>query len=647
MKLKRLTLHNFGVYAGTNTFDFKGKKPVVLIGGMNGRGKTTFLEAILLSLYSSNSFAYTEGKFSSYGQYLKSFVNRADGTYHTYLELEFELNDSETYLIHREWNGNTPRTREEIYVHLNGEYNAFLTENWSMFMENILPSGLSNFFFFDGEKIATLAEEDTNEQMKESIRTLLGINVIDRLESDLKRISKKAEKDSSHKYDISESNKLKQIKEEAENKLEELDLKLGDLDNKIIETEKMLEVERTNYTTRGGDIVERKQELFKERSSIAAKIQSINDQLNESAASALPLIMTRDLLKKIEIQVKSERLAKENELAIKKVYELYKAYSLEHQSPDVESFITYLEANMRVKNVDTIFNLSEISYLQVCSLNDSILFDLKKNTAKLIDEKKKYQDKLDEIDSYLSVEIDEKVINKIYKRILELEKKKANYEVERDDLTRQRPSLNSDVIHFTSEFNKYVENMLSTFEMDDDNDRLMKYTHKVTDVLEVYKFRLQERKVDTLAHTMTLCYKKLANKKTLISYIQMDAKTLDFYYYNDSNEIVPKNRLSAGEKQLMVVALLWSLAICSKKKLPIIIDTPLSRLDSKHRVAFIKTYFPNASDQTIILSTDSEIFGEYYEILKKNVGDEFTLRYDDISKCTTIEKGYKMESAKW
>ena len=141
--------------------------------------------------------------------------------------------------------------------------------------------------------------------------------------------------------------------------------------------------------------------------------------------------------------------------------------------------------------------------------------------------------------------------------------------------------------------------------------------------------------------------KKLANKKSLISYIKMDPKTLDFCYYNDKNEIVPKKRLSAGEKQLMVVALLWSLAICSKRKLPVIIDTPLSRLDSMHRIAFIKTYFPNASDQTIILSTDSEIFGEYYEALRENVGDEYTLCYDDDAKCTTIKKGYLMEGAKW
>ena len=57
----------------------------------------------------------------------------------------------------------------------------------------------------------------------------------------------------------------------------------------------------------------------------------------------------------------------------------------------------------------------------------------------------------------------------------------------------------------------------------------------------------------------------------------------------------------------MVISLLWALAICSKRKLPVIIDTPLSRLDSNHRTTLVQTYFPNASEQTIILSTDTEI----------------------------------------
>ena len=60
----------------------------------------------------------------------------------------------------------------------------------------------------------------------------------------------------------------------------------------------------------------------------------------------------------------------------------------------------------------------------------------------------------------------------------------------------------------------------------------------------------------------------------------------------------------------------------------------------------IETYFPQASEQTIILSTDSEIDRNYYGIMKENIGDEYTLLYDDETKATTVIEGYFMEEAK-
>jgi len=115
---------------------------------------------------------------------------------------------------------------------------------------------------------------------------------------------------------------------------------------------------------------------------------------------------------------------------------------------------------------------------------------------------------------------------------------------------------------------------------------------------------------------------------------------LDIQYLSEDGKEVSKDSLSAGEKQLMVISILWALAICSKKKLPVIIDTPLSRLDSLHRTSLITKYFPNAGEQTIILSTDSEIDAGYYKLIKENVGDEFTLNYDETTKRTSIERGY-------
>jgi len=120
----------------------------------------------------------------------------------------------------------------------------------------------------------------------------------------------------------------------------------------------------------------------------------------------------------------------------------------------------------------------------------------------------------------------------------------------------------------------------------------------------------------------------------------MDPDSLDIHYLDDNNNEIEKSTLSAGEHQLMVISLLWALALCSKRKLPVIIDTPLSRLDSQHRASLIHNYFPHASDQTIILSTDSEIDRHYYEMLKEHIGDEFLLDYNDVTKATCIRHGY-------
>ena len=192
MRIRKLVLHNFGVYSGTNTFEFTHNEPVVLIGGLNGRGKTTFLEAVLLALYGSNSFAFKESKFRSYNQYLKSYTNTTDGTYKSSVEIEFEIMGSklEVFQVQREWTSRG-KTEELIHVKKDGVYSDFLTNNWAMFIENQIPSALSNFYFFDGEKISELAVDQTGEQVKESIRAMLGMTVLDTLKNDLEKNNKK------------------------------------------------------------------------------------------------------------------------------------------------------------------------------------------------------------------------------------------------------------------------------------------------------------------------------------------------------------------------------------------------------------------------------------------------------------------------
>ncbi len=642
MTIKKIVLHNFGIYAGTNEFVFDGEKKVVLIGGMNGRGKTTILEAVLLALYGRNSFAYAESNFQSYSRYLDSYVNKKDGTLMSYIQLDFGFDGSD-YLVKRSWEGNKRKIKDIIEVWQDGKFNEFLTDNWVMFMENLLPSGLSNFFFFDGEKIAELVADSTDEKLKDSIKSLLGIEVLDSLDRNLGKLLRKSCKENDNVFKEEISFELKKAKEDAEQELRDLDQKIQTLEEKLVAEDKKIEQARVEYTSKGGDIFEKKEEYFKKRSELSVKQSQQRERLLETAASELPLVLVRELLEDVKVSVEREREAKENSMAMKKIQEFYNSYKKGNLSGELADFIKYMSSMTQEADGDMVYDLSDSTWLQLVQLIEGKLDKRIKDTEHLFEIRDEIQQEIENTDSLLSVEIDEEKIGKIYRKIIRLEHEKNKIEVELDDCRRERPHLNNNQIKANTDFNRYVEGMLKNLETSDDYDRIVKYSHLATDVLAEYKVKLQGKKIGKLADAMTDCYKRLANKKGMIVKIEMNPISLDLKYLNDQGDEIPKERLSAGEKQLMVVSLLWALAICSRRKLPVIIDTPLSRLDSKHRMSLIKTYFPNASDQTIVLSTDSEIYGKYYEALKKNVGNEYTLIYNDKAKSTTIQNGYRWE----
>lgn len=644
MIIKKMKLHNFGVYAGTNVFDFRGDKPVVLIGGLNGRGKTTFLEAVLLSLYGSNSFAYNERKEKTYGQYLKSYVNRNDGTLQAYVEMVFILDTSkiEEYRIRREWTARSFRTAETVIVYKNNEYNEFLTNNWTMFIENILPSGLSNFFFFDGEKIAEIAMDNTSKQIKASIKVLLGITVLDLLESDLGRITSRIAKTNTDSSELQEVERLRTAKNEATLELEEIDKQIdATMSEREIHITTLNKLQQ-DYRARGGDIITKRQELFNKRNQILARLEQEREVLLTDAASELPLVMVKPLLFNMREIAEVEHDKKVFTSATKKMESVLKMYHVQEESDKnaIEDFIEFFKKQATGTSNGNNINLPDTALFQLQSLLDERLTKLKLETLYHQEKVQKCLEELTQMDSYLSVDVDENAVAQIYKKIKKEEHLIADVEAKIELLQERRKKANGIVIQNNSEFNKKADAYLRKIEISDDASRVLKYSRIANLILDEYKVRLQREKARSVAETMTRCYKKLANKKNMISKIGMNPDTLDIIYLDNHGEEIRKSSLSAGEKQLMVISMLWALALCSKRKLPVIIDTPLSRLDSAHREALINVYFPQASEQTIILSTDSEIDRTYYDMLKKEVSDEFTLSYDETTGATSILRGY-------
>jgi DNA sulfur modification protein DndD len=646
MIFKKLTLHNFGLYAGTNTFDFDAKKPVILIGGMNGRGKTTFLESVLLVLYGRRSFAFLESKLS-YPAYLRKLVNVADGTLKTYIELDFIAgNDAgkHEFVLRREWSMQYEEVKDTIRALRDGADDAFLSDNWAMYVEELLPSAISNFFFFDGEKISELAIESTDEQMRNSIKMLLGIDVLDRLEADLRKIlADKSKKLASSEYH-------QQI-QELRDKESALDKQLTVLRHDIAEIstcndqyQREINILESLFMAKGGMVGNNKAELLSRKNKLEGELNVINEQLLELISSELPLALVEPLLQSICQSASNEQAARHEMFANRRIHQMIDEFrqATKSVSKQMESFIDFVEASMKnsVQESDNCYDLSENALLQAKLLSGSFLRDKKREAKQLQERKVKIKKERDEVENYLLIEVDENATGSVYAKIKGIIEKIGSGEERKRQMEIDETEISIRFMQVQRELTKLNEKYLSEMESFDEAARIVRYTNNALHLLAAYRLRLQSQKTTVLAETMTTCYKKIANKRNLVNLIEIDKETLDFICYDTSGAAIDKKRLSAGEKQLMVVAMLWSLALCSHNKLPVIIDTPLARLDSAHREQMVNAYFPHASEQTIILSTDTEINSHYHRLLKPAIGKEFTLVYDDATKSTTIKEGY-------
>ena len=643
MIIKRLTLYNFGIYAGENTFSFSGEKPVVLIGGLNGRGKTTFLSAILLSLYGDGSVAYKESGYKTYGQYLRSYVNNDCRDRRAYVEMEFVVtgSDSAEYLVRREWDALGKRTKEQITVEKNGIRDDFLTENWSMFVESVLPGALAGFYFFDGEKIADMAVDNTSPQLKESIRAMLGITVLDVLKNDLFRVMKKVRRKTAGTRSAQELEELREAKDSAEKALTEADEKIHAVFDRIAAKKAEIEEAYHRYDAQGGTALEKRDEINRRRAELQAEYARNEETLFGAAASVLPMAMVSDLIGDIKITARNEHNEHVLQQAVVQIEDLFDQFTDENlaSADGGREFFRFIKEKAEGAGKQSVYSLSDQALFQIGDI-ETRLGNIRKDTKDVLSKKKELKGKLAETGSLLQLDINEKKLEEIRETIRSMEDERVRLEVELRTLQNNRSSLNAAVITKTAEFNRYVENYLRDAELTDDSDRTLKYSNLAVQIIDRYTVELQKRKTGLLAETVTECYKNLANKSNLIDRVEIDSGTLEISYYDENGKEVEKTSLSAGEKQLVVVSILWALAICSHKKLPVIIDTPLSRLDSIHRSSLITTYFPRAGEQTIILSTDSEIDRDGYKLMKDNVGDEFTLFYDEDEKSTKIRKGY-------
>ena len=663
MKFRKLTIENYKSFQFKTDIQFpegNDGRSIFLIGGMNGAGKTSIMEAVYYCLYGAKQ----EEIFRNINR-----RERARGNVLVSFELVMEMDDLSELVVKRSWSAGViddPKPRdltERLVVVRDGKRVSVQNQEiWQDFIRSVIPQGITQFFFFDGEKIQAIAADDHSEvRLKSSLEAALGIQYINRLASDVIYIKNEERKGFVEISDEDLDFKQSESKKER-SKLSRKQKERETIQKELEEFKQQLEDARQRFSASFHAEPETREAMRandKKRVQTANRLAQVESEIRILCEKALPFAITGRLFDSIRHQIEAERESagsqaiKENAASLAKrivrvVEEPEPIYS-ETLSPEKMTelerriFRLLREGEPQADRV-RLLDLSDRDAARVLNKMESLesgdVFLLKplleekrelvsqvrkleglSQTGLLTDSERELFDQLQAEMEGCSTQIGRKSeqLRLLEEEILNLEKRITNIEMEIEKLYEKH--------HVSKEKADFIQ------ECD-----------AIAGVLNQFVVRLRKNKVHLLQEKTFEMYRQLSSRSGLIKDIIIDDKTYEVRISDRNGHEIKKSGLSAGEKEVFAVSLLWGLAQTSQLKLPIIIDTPLSRLDSTHRDNIVNNYFPNAGQQVIILSTDTEIDKDYYRALEARLSGAGSLIFDQQRELTTFREGYFWEN---
>lgn len=656
MYFRKVELHNFGIYKGSHEMtltDKRGDRNITLIGGLNGRGKTTFHDAILLALYGKQALKYIQEKEKSYEKLLIDHINKQATDDETYVAVTLVLEDTTEIRIKRSWRMKGTKVNQQTTVEKNGVIDKYLGDNWSYYIEQILPFGIARFFFFNNEKITQLAEESSFEQIKSSIKSAIGVSTIEKTIMHVDEVIRR-KKTALKAFETSELNqdyqKVQSEITEIDQRLEEERRELNKLELKCQTLTVQSEAKENEFWSSGGDLSRNREAIKAEMqriSNVAEQIQQEILQLTSNAST--PLALCRELLiqsyNEEREQLKGDAKRRTDIVVNNSFQRVIYRLNESHIPSDVLEIVKRIindelaehKSDVECENKIT---MSPVSLMLCENVISEVFSGIDQKIISLISDSEAQEAEYMSLDAHLGAVDDKSLAMQLYEAMKNIEKEKAVAEAEFkkksdsiESMKRQRELLVNRRI-------KLIKGMAEKENTNDDNMRIIKYAAMAIETLSEFKKRLQRAKVEQLSNIATDCFQTLVEKSSLARKIDIDPETLDVTIIGiDGGELL-KSQLSAGEQQMFAVAIVWALALSSGYKAPVIIDTPMARLDSSHRMNFVTKYLPTASSQVMVLSTDEEIYGRYLDVIRENIVDYYTLFYHEEEHCTSIVHGY-------
>jgi DNA sulfur modification protein DndD len=633
VEFERLRLRNFKRFSGDHNFQLRDEGQMTVFAAQNGVGKTTLMDSIHIVLYGKRGFVKRYPKVNFKHWLANAYSIEAPKS--DYPEMQFSLDikcpiRGKIIIMRRYWllSDRDGGYSDEVVVTIGGkplelelgENIEQVSERW---IESFMPHSIMRRFLVDGERLSELDTRSVDQELIKGIDDLLGIGLLDRLDS--------------HLNSLRSETLRKMVPENKKNKMDEM-IELSDNFNLEIieETEKILELEK--------EIIETKEEMDKLNLMIQeisrkegdkdnalriewvkrhSELNSIRKDLLEKTNTSLPFIISKlpnDLndwrINKIRLLLEEKNRSDENIKFLNKVMNEIKPSISKNDRGRLEKMALTITEQKNAKDIDSpISNLSlselrnvENRHIELNLIEQKLSFENILDTANLRFEKlEEIENKLREVSDGLDIAL---TANKLKDKAMHLGSKQAEVTRLIEIKNKKQEGL--------LQIDKQIEEMKSE---SDSNGILWEKMKTISNLREVL-LKVSQSKRATISAPLSESFKEgfklLSRKSERLKDVKIDPDSYKMTMEMRGFEGNWLDRdLSATEKQHVGLALLYALRKVGNRAYPVIIDTPTSRMDRDHKGWSVTRFYPALSHQVIVLATSDDLGDGLYEELKE------------------------------
>ncbi|MGJ7558518.1 DNA sulfur modification protein DndD [Variovorax sp. RB3P1] len=643
-----LSIENLGPFRERQTLvlSIEEDRPVILIKALNGSGKTTLLTALQVGLY---GYKAIDGMRRSEYEQLMLGLQRKDALGNAAVEIDVivEVGGSRRHLkLRREWRHDAGELSETLSIFEDGSLNQDFSQSWDEFIGSILPAELVQLFLFDGEKIEALANpERLPELLKRATEVFLGIGGIDSLGNDLKALERRAalkNKASSSEFEAAQINlealadQVKELEQARQTLTQEKASALNVAERAQVGLEKFTrEAER-----RGLAAYQQASAIRNAAETGRMRVQQLRAGVAEVMSdSVLPIAWLPKLWVQYRNAWDQDQHARHSKLLSQEfrkrdqriVSSLTSSVSKSTADAVRKALAEDLQRYGRSRPVGT-------PALQDASPKDAER-QLQHGCQLLVEELQRLQlaqVELDRAEQHIGQIPAEEQIGEILATLQRHSKAVATSEAHLAGITERLDETQGHLDHLLMKMNAAQERLGTDFKDRSLEAKSLEASARTRKALAIFKDRLLASKAHWLSEMISVEFRNLMRKKNLIARVVVDPATYRVSIEDGRQQELPMDRLSAGERQLLAISVLSALIKERKGRFPVVVDTPLARLDKNHRSVLIKRFFATVSHQVVVLSTDQEVDGSAYEALKPFTAAEYSLEFDDMTGCTSV-----------